>query len=317
MKILVLGAGATGGYFAGRLVQAGGDVTFLVRERRAAQLAARGLVVQSPHGDFTVPAKFVKQTDVRPEYDLVMLTCKAYDLDAAIASIRPAMGPAAHVLPLLNGLAHVDRLIAELGAARVIGGTCGIPATLTPEGDVVQLGPLHRIAYGMLPGTSPDARAKLGELHALYVKTPIDAVLAEDVALELWEKFVLLTTLAALTCLMRGAVGDIVATDEGAALIGETLDACARTAAAAGHAPRAKALDAFRKLLLERGSTFTASMLRDVESGGRTEGEHIVGDMLRRARAAGVEPGALRAAYCHLQTYALRREREGLARAAT
>jgi 2-dehydropantoate 2-reductase len=254
---------------------------------------------------------------VRLEYDLVLLTCKAYDLDAAIASIRPAMGPSTHVLPLLNGLAHVDRLIAEFGAARVIGGTCGIPATLTPDGDVVQLGPLHRIAYGMLSGTSPGARAKIEQLHALYTKTPIDAVLAEDVAQELWEKFVLLTTLATMTCLMRGAVGDIVAADEGAALIGETLEACARTAAAAGHAPRDKALAAFRKLLLERGSAFTASMLRDVESGNRTEGEHIVGDMLRRARAAGVEPGPLRAGYCNLQTYAVRRERDALARAAT
>jgi 2-dehydropantoate 2-reductase len=317
MKILVLGAGATGGYFAGRLAQVGGDVTFLVRERRAAQLAARGLVVKSPHGDFTVPAKFVKQSEVRPEYDLVMLTCKAYDLDGAIASIRPAMGPATHVIPLLNGLAHIDRLGAELGAARVIGGTCGIPATLTPEGDVVQLGPLQRIAYGMLPGTSAAARAKLETLHALYRKTSIDCVLADDIMLELWEKFVLLATLAAMTCLMRGAVGDIMAADEGGALTSETLEACARTAAAAGHAPRDRALAAFRQLLLERGSTFTASMLRDVEAGSRAEGEHIVGDMLRRARAAGVDPGPLRAARCHLQVYAVRREREALALAAT
>jgi 2-dehydropantoate 2-reductase len=311
MKILVLGAGATGGYFAGRLVQVGGDVTFLVRDRRAAQLAARGLVVKSPHGDFTVPAKFVKQPEVRPEYDLVLLTCKAYDLDAAIASIRPALGPATHVLPLLNGLAHVDRLVAEFGAARVIGGTCGIPATLTPEGDVVQLGPLQRIAYGPLPGTSPDARAKIEALHALYGKTSIEATLAKDVAQELWEKFVLLTTLAAMTCLMRGAVGDIMAADAGETLMTETLDACAGTAAAAGHAPREKTLAAFRKLLLDRASTFTASMLRDVESGNRTEGEHIVGDMLRRARAAGIDPGPLRMAHCHLQAYAARRRREG------
>ena len=157
---------------------------------------------------------------MRPEYDLVLLTCKAYDLDAAIASIRPAMGPSTHVLPLLNGLAHVDRLIAEFGAARVIGGTCGIPATLTPDGDVVQLGPLHRIAYGLLPGTSPDARAKLEQLHALYTKTPIDAVLAEDVAQELWEKFVLLTTLATMTCAhaRRGSATSLAA-DEGAALV--------------------------------------------------------------------------------------------------
>ena len=122
MKILVLGAGATGGYFAGRIAQVGADVTFLVRERRAAQLAANGLVVRSPHGDFTVRAQFVKQPDVRPEYDLVFLTCKTYDLDSALESIRPAMGPATHVMPLLNGLVHIDRLASEFGAARIVGG---------------------------------------------------------------------------------------------------------------------------------------------------------------------------------------------------
>jgi 2-dehydropantoate 2-reductase len=311
MKILVLGAGATGGYFAGRIAQVGADVTFLVRDRRAAQLAANGLVVKSPHGDFTVPVKFVKQPDVRPEHDLVILTCKAYDLDSAIESIRPAMGPGAHVLPLLNGLAHVDRLAAEFGAARVIGGTCGIPATLTADGEVRQLGPLHRIAYGVLPGTSADGRGKVEALHGLYKQTPIDAVLADDILLELWEKFVLLTTMASMTTLMRSAIGDVLAADEGEALVEETLAACARTAARAGYTVREKQMAAFRKLLFARGSDFAASMLRDIEGGYRVEADHIVGDMLRRARAAGVDPGPLRLAYAHLQAYQAKRKREG------
>jgi len=311
MKILVLGAGATGGYFGARLAQAGADVTFLVRDRRAAQLAADGLVVRSPHGDFNVRARFVKQPDVRPGYDLVLLTCKAYDLDSAIESVRPAMGPATHVMPLLNGLVHVDRLGAEFGAARVIGGTCGIAGNMTPQGEIRQLTPLHRIAYGMLPGTGAPARAKLEALHGFYAKTPVDAVLAEDIVLELWEKFVLLTSLASMTCLMRGSVGDIMAARDGEALMEETLQACVKTAAAAGHAPREKVLAGFRKFLFERGSAFTASMLRDMESGQRTEADHIVGDMLARARAAGIEAGPLRAAYCHLQAYQARRRREG------
>jgi 2-dehydropantoate 2-reductase len=313
MKILVLGAGATGGYFAGRIAQVGADVTFLVRDRRAAQLAANGLVVKSPHGDFMVRVQSVKQPDVRAEYDLVYLTCKAYDLDAAIDSIRPAMGPSAHVMPLLNGLAHVDRLVAEFGAARVIGGTCGIPATLTPDGEVRQLGPLHRIAYGMLPGTSAEARAKLETLHGFYKRTPVDAVLADDILLELWEKFVLLTTMAAMTALMRGAIGDVLAADEGEAIVEETLQACARTAARAGYTVRDKQMAAYRKLLFARGSDFAASMLRDIEGGHRVEADHIVGDMLKRARAAGVDPGPLRIAYAHLQAYQAKRKREGAA----
>ena len=313
MKILVLGAGATGGYFAGRIAQAGADVTFLVRERRAAQLAANGLVVTSPHGDFGLRVKFVQQNELRPDYELVFLTCKAYDLDAAIDAVRPAIGPQTHVLPLLNGLAHIDRLIAEFGAARVLGGSCGIPATLTPDGVVRQLGPAHRIAYGLLPGSSADARAKLDQLHAAYLRTPVDAVLADDVTLELWEKFVLLTTLAAMTTLMRGAIGDVLAADEGEALVEETLAACAQTAAHAGHSVRAESMAVFRKILFARGSDFAASMLRDIEAGNRVEADHVVGDMLRRARAAGVEPGPLRIAYAHLQAYQAKRRRAGAA----
>lgn len=313
MKILVLGAGATGGYFAGRIAQAGADVTFLVRERRAAQLAANGLVVRSPHGDFTVRAQFVQQPEVRPEYDLVFLTCKAYDLDSAIASIRPAVGPAAHVMPLLNGLVHIDRLASEFGAARVVGGTCGIQGTLTPEGEVRQLGQLHRIAYGLLPGTSADARGKLETLHGFFKQTPVDAVLADDILLELWEKFVLLTTMASMTTLMRGGIGDALAADEGEAIVEETLQACAQTAARAGYTVRDKQMAAYRKLLFARGSDFAASMLRDIEGGRRVEADHIVGDMLRRARAAGADPGPLRIAYAHLQAYQAKRKREGAA----
>jgi 2-dehydropantoate 2-reductase len=321
MKILVLGAGATGGYFAGRLAQQGADVTFLVRERRAAQLAANGLVVRSPHGDFTVRAKFVQQPDVRPEYDLVILTCKAYDLDSGIESIRTAMGvgagreggeggAGAHVMPLLNGIAHLDRLAAEFGAPRVIGGTCGIPATLTADGVVHQLAPLHRIAYGMLPGTGAPARAKLEALHALYQRTSVDAVLAEDITLELWEKFVLLATMAAMTSLMRGTLGDILAADEGEALVAETLQACALTAARSGYPVRDKPMATYRDILFKRGSTLSASMQRDIEGGHRVEAGHVVGDMLARARAAGVDPGPLRVAYAHLQAYQARRGRE-------
>jgi 2-dehydropantoate 2-reductase len=313
MKILVLGAGATGGYFAGRIAHIGADVTFLVRERRAAQLAANGLVVRSPHGDFTVRAQHVQQADARQQYDLVLLTCKAYDLDAAIESIRPAMGTGVHVMPLLNGLVHVDRLASEFGAARVIGGTCGIQGTMTPDGEVKQLGTIHRIAYGLLPGTSADARSKLETLHAFYKQTPVDAVLAEDILLELWEKFVLLTTMASMTTLMRGGIGDALAAGEGEAIVEETLQACAQTAARAGYTVRDKQMAAYRKLLFARGSDFAASMLRDIEAGARVEADHVVGDMLKRARAAGVDPGPLRIAYAHLQAYEARRKREGKA----
>jgi 2-dehydropantoate 2-reductase len=311
MKMLVLGAGAVGGYFGGRLAQAGADVSFLVRNRRADQLERDGLVVKSPHGDFTQHVRVVRAGEARPDYDVVMLSCKAYDLESGIASLAPAVGAQTLVLPLLNGLAHLDRLDATFAAARVLGGTCHLAATLSPEGHVVQLSPLHRIAFGKRPGNDARATAVLLKLAAAFNKTPVESQLASDITLEMWEKFVLLASLAAMTCLMRGAVGDIMGADEGEALTLSCLAACERTAQAAGHPPRPERMAQARKLLTERGSGFTASMLRDLESGRPTEGDPIVGDMLRRATAAGVPAELLRAAHCHLQTYAARRARAG------
>jgi len=109
MRILILGAGGIGGYFGGRLAQAGADVTFLVRERRAAQLAERDLVVKSPFGDFTRPVRTVLSAAAGGPYDLVLLTCKAYDLPAAIDAIAPAVAGQTTVLPVLNGIAHMER----------------------------------------------------------------------------------------------------------------------------------------------------------------------------------------------------------------
>jgi 2-dehydropantoate 2-reductase len=217
----------------------------------------------------------------------VIVTCKSYDLDSAIESIAPAVGASTCVLPLLNGVAHVDRLAAAFGAARVAAGACAIPATLAADGEIVHLGTFHSIVFGRLAATAADAQPRLEALRDLYAKTPVPVEIASDMMTALWEKFVGLATLAAMTCLMRAPIGDIVSTDDGEALVAEAFEACLRTAAAEGHPPRDAAVQRFRAMLADRSSTLTASMLRDLEAGGRTEGAHIVGDMLRRARAAG------------------------------
>ncbi len=308
MKILVLGAGGVGGYFGGRLGQAGSDVTFLVRERRAAQLRADGLVVRTPDGEFSVPAKAVLRNEIGAPFDLVLLTCKAYDLGSAIDTIRPAVGPGTIIVPLLNGLAHLDRLDAGFGPERVIGGSCGIAATLTAEGVVIQMSPFHWIRFGDRAGKS---RAQVDALAKAYAGTPVDAAAVPDILQAMWEKFVLLTTLAACTGFMRGSVGDVLATSDGEAIMRELLDTCIGTAKAAGHAPSAKSLSQTESLLFARGSAFSASMLRDIERGGPTEADHIVGDMLRRARSAGLDARLLAAAYAHLQVYEKRRAATG------
>ena len=306
MRILVLGAGGVGGYFGGRLAESGADVTFLVRERRAAQLAERGLVIESPLGDaiVTSPHTVTSGSGATP-YDLVLLTSKAYDLASAIDSIAPFVGPQSAVLPLLNGMAHLDALEARFGRARLLGGVAKIAATLTPDGVIKHLNDAQQLVYGELDGsTSPRIETLAGIMgNASFASRPSDAIL-----LEMWEKWVLLATLAGMTCLMRGTVGDIVATADGRALIEQFLDECTGIAAAAGHAPRPKVLEQTRALLTTPGSTFTASMLRDVERGGATEGSHILGDLVARAAARHVDAPLLRIAACHLQVHERRRD---------
>lgn len=307
MRILVLGAGALGGYFGGRLVQAGADVTFLVRPARRDALAARGLVVDSPAcGGFTVPVRTVVQDDLagEPRFDAVLLTCKAYDLGSAMEAIAPAMAQGAAVLPLLNGLSHLDRLNAAFGAANVLGGLAKIGATLTPDGTIRHLNDWRFITFGEQDGAmSPRVRA----LEAAFPAGTVVAKAVPDILRAMWEKLVHLATVASMTCLMRANVGEIVRSPGGPALLVRVLETNAAIAGAAGYPPPEAFLAEYRALFADPASTYSASMLRDLERGGPIEADHIVGFICDRARAAGIAAPALDIAYTHLKAYEARR----------
>jgi 2-dehydropantoate 2-reductase len=300
MRILVLGAGAVGGYFGGRLAEAGRDVTFLVRGPRAAALAAHGLKVESPLGDLQVPVKVATSDRVGGPYDLVLLTAKHYDVDAAIDAIRPGIGGETAVLPLLNGLIHLDRLDAAFGPGHVLGGVAYVGAVLQPDGSIQHRNRLSGIAFGERQGGVSE-RAKA--IEQLFAGTPVGAPANQNILFEMWEKFVMMGAMAGMNCLMRGNIGEIMATDAGEALMIEALGECQRVAEVAGYPPRPQNRERFQAMLTERGSINSASMRQDLEAGRRTEAEAIIGDMLRRARDFGIDTPMLRAAYCHLQVH--------------
>jgi 2-dehydropantoate 2-reductase len=304
MRILVLGAGAVGGYFGGRLAEAGRDVTFLVRPAREALLAERGLNVASPLGDFSVRPQLATADRLDGPYDLILLTAKHYDLDQAITAIRPAVGPRTAVLPLLNGLVHLDRLADAFGAEAVLGGVAYVGASLQPDGSIRHHNQLSGIAFGdRQGGISERVRA----IAAEFAGTKIDAPGSDNVALDMWEKFVMIATMAGMNCLMRGTIGEIVATEDGAALTLQLLAENRSVAEAAGHSPRPAYIEQISKMFTEPGSPNNASMRHDLEHGSRTEADWILGDMRRRAIALGVATPLLRAAYAHLQVYENRR----------
>jgi 2-dehydropantoate 2-reductase len=300
MRFVVLGAGAVGGYFGGRLAEAGRDVTFLVRSARAKMLAEHGLKLTSQLGDFIGPVQIATAEKVGGPYDVVVLTAKHYDLDNAIEAIRPGVGPKTAVLPLLNGLVHLDRLDAVFGPEKVLGGVAYVGATLMPDGTVLHRNRLSGLAYGERGGGLSE-RTKA--IEAEFAGTPVSAPAGDNVMQDMWEKFVMISAMAGMNSLMRGNVGEIVATREGPSLMVEALAECQAVAEAAGFPPRPQHRAQVKDMITEPGSANSASMRNDLEAGGRTEAEAIIGDMLRRAKGFGLATPLLRAAYAHLQVH--------------
>lgn len=301
MRILVVGAGATGGYFGGRLLQHGRDVTFLVRGQRAAQLAQHGLAIHSATGDANLPAPpTVLAARLREPYDLILLSCKAYGLDQAMADIAPAVGPDTAILPLLNGMRQLDLLDARFGARRVLGGQCVIAATLDAQGAVQHLNTSHSLAFGERDGS---ASARMQQITQALSDTGFDARPSRAILQDMWDKWVFLASLAGVTCLMRGSVGAITAAPGGTAAALALLDECRAVAERAGHAPGEAILQRARGVLTEAGSSLTASMLRDLQHGHPIEADHVIGDMLARADPRHAAHSLLSVVYSHLKVY--------------
>jgi 2-dehydropantoate 2-reductase len=307
MRLLVLGAGALGGYFGGRAMERGLDVTFLVRPRRAEQLARDGLRVDSPLGDIRLPVRTVPQAG--PGFDAVLLSCKAYDLDSAMAAIRPAVAGGACVLPILNGLAHMDRLNAAFGPARVWGGLAKCAATLAPDGVVKHLGDWRWLTFGEQDGRMDGSAAALAA--ALGRTRGLEAECVPDIQHRMWEKLVHLGTVAAGTVLMRASVGEIVRAG-GRDFLLTLLERNAAIAAAHGFAMTDAFLQGYRALFSDAASTYTASMLRDLEAGGRTEAEHILAWLCEAARRAGVPDDLHALAILSARAYDQRRQGRGI-----
>ena len=301
MRILVVGAGAIGGYFGGRMLQAGRDVTFLVRPRRAAELASAGLVIKSPNGDVTLKIPPTVQADkLNEHFDLVLLSCKAFDLDDAIKSFAPAVGPRTAILPLLNGMRHLDVLDQRFGANAVLGGLCAIAVTLNENREIVQLAPMQSLGFGERNGQISERVQAIAETMS---SGQFGAAASKQVIHDMWEKWVFLASLAASTCTMRAAVGHILAAPGGEDFILGILDECSAVASSEGHSPTGPFFERVKGMLTAEGSQLTASMFRDVKAGAKVEADHIIGDLIARADAAKVPAPRLKIAYTHLKTY--------------
>ncbi|GIE92797.1 ketopantoate reductase family protein [Paractinoplanes rishiriensis] len=304
MRILIVGAGATGGYFGGRLAAAGRDVTFLVRPGRAGTLRERGLRIKGPDGEAWVERpRTITADTVDGPYDLILLAVKSYALEQALLDLAPAVGPRTVVVPLLNGMRHVDELLGAFGPERAWGAICMIHASLDADGDVVQATGLHRLDFGTLDGS---ADARIPAVTETLSGAGFDSQASATIVWDMWEKWVFLSCLGAATTLMRAPVGEINAAPGGADLGARIAAEAIAIATAAGYPPRPGAV-ALLQAGIESTAPMTSSLYRDMMQGRPVEADAIIGDFVSEAGKYDVPAPMFGAAYTNLSIYQARR----------
>ncbi|MFI5613052.1 ketopantoate reductase family protein [Amycolatopsis sp. NPDC051903] len=299
-RILVVGAGATGGFFGGRLQQAGRDVTFLVRPGRAKLLAERGLRITGLGEETVLTPNLVEADRLTDPYDVVLFTVKAAGLERAAEDVAPAVGPRTLVLPVLNGMRHVDVLAARFGEERVLGGVAIVATTVDGAGDIRRLVDMQSLTYG---ARSEPVPPELADVHALLSDAGFPTALAPDITARMWAKWAFIASIGAVTSLLRGTVGDVAGQPGGIAFAEAVVAECAAVAEAAGHPLAASALENARATVTEIGSPRAPSLYRDLTSGQPVEGEQIFGDLVDRAHALGVSVPLLELVRLNLRVY--------------
>ncbi|MFZ0520073.1 MAG: ketopantoate reductase family protein [Candidatus Acidiferrales bacterium] len=307
MRILVVGAGAVGGYFGSRLIQAGRDVTFLVLPKRAELIQSKGLQIISPsHGDFTARPKTITATQITSPYDVIFLSVKSYSLPAAINDFTPAVGPQTVIIPVLNGMHHMDVLAQRFGQHAVLGGVCYVATEVDSQNRIVQLADFQSITYGEL---DKKKTSRIEAVHQEFSGAGFDAAISTDILRDMWQKWVWLATVGAITCLLRGNIGEVVAAPGGADVCLAALRECAAIAAACGYPMPEKFLAEKSPQLTAPGSKLTSSMYRDLTNQAPVEVDTILGDLLERGRKRNINAPILQAAFVSLTMYQQSRNR--------
>lgn len=300
MKILIIGAGGIGGYFGARLLETGQDVTFLVRERRKKQLEETGLNVESVNGDVRLMPKLITAKDAAAPYDLVVLTTKAYQLEGAIRDIGPFVGEDTMILPLLNGISHVDDLVAVFGEERVLGGLCFIETTLDEKGTIVQASPMNQLVYGERSGEKTE---RIRKVESAFSGTKADFALSENIEQDMWHKYLFITAMSGITSAMASPIGPIRDLDSGQRTIAALLDELTGIMKAIGAPIKGTIAEEQLGKIMALAPGMKSSMQRDIEKSQPIEADHLQGYLLDKAKAQGIPVPVLETIYTKLKIY--------------
>jgi 2-dehydropantoate 2-reductase len=300
MKILIVGAGAVGGYFGARLAQARRDVTFLVRPARAQRLHSEGLRIVSPHGDLTLQPKTITAKELDGPFDIIFLSVKAPALDQAMDDMAPAVGPDTMIYPVLNGMRHLEILTRRFGEQPVLGGVCMVITDLDEQGRIVQLNPIQKLIYGERNG---EITTRIRSFDETLRDSGFDTELSTNITHAMWQKWFMIASLGLITCLLNAPIGEINDVPYGDETALRALDECAAVAAACGFPPSPPLIEDMRKRATTRGSKLTSSMYRDLQKCAPVEVDTILGDLLDHGRSHHVDTPLLQAGCVRLRIY--------------
>ncbi|HDR4422705.1 TPA: 2-dehydropantoate 2-reductase [Bacillus cereus] len=300
MRILVLGAGGVGGFFGGRLVEKGEDVTFLVRSKRKKQLEERGLVIRSINGDFSFQPKLITKENRTAPFDVILFSTKAYHLNEAIQDLKPFVGEHTVIIPLLNGIAHVSLLQKEFGEEKVIGGLCFIETTLNDQGEIVQTSAANRLVFGEMKHQDSE---RIQHISKAFAGTKSSFVLSGNITQDMWHKYLFITVMSGVTTLMRAPIGPIRGSEGGRDFIQNLFEECVQLMRYIGAPIKEDIAQEHMKTIDKISYNMKSSMQRDMEKGSAIEGEHLQGYLLDIAKQSSIEAPLLGAVYQNLKVY--------------
>ena len=299
MKILVLGAGAVGGYFGGRMAEDGMDVTFLVRDKRKKKLEETGLIIKSPKGDLSIRPNLITIDKVESVFDVILFTNKAYDLDEILQSHFPVKDGSI-IIPLLNGYAHMEQLRNKFPNARLFGGIAHIFSTLIDEGEIHHFNDIHSLTFGHLNNADETDGKRFFDSCS---SANFSIKYSDDIIVDLWHKWVLITTVAGATTLFNATIGEIASTEHGIAFITDLHDECITIAKSEKIKVNGDDLAQQRRFLSDKKSTWSSSMRRDMVNKSKIECAHIFLELINIADKNNVECPSLKTVMINGEIY--------------
>jgi len=304
MRISIFGTGGVGGYFGGRLAQAGEDVTFIARGEHLRAIRDTGLKVDSLNGDFVVyPARATDNVGEAGLVDLVIVGVKAWQVPEAARAMKPMVGPQTTVLPLQNGVDASGQLAAELGVDRVIGGLCKIVSFVTAPGHIRHAGFAPSVVIGEMDNRRTD---RIVTIHEMFSHAGIDTAIADDINVALWMKFLFIASFSGIGAIASAPAGQLRSDPDLRAQMLRAMKEIYALAQAQGINLPEKVIETVMAGVDALPADATSSMQRDIAAGKPSELESQNGAVVRMARETGVAVPTHQSIYDSLKPFELK-----------